>query len=189
MTPKPKCIIVTGRPGSGKATLCKQLRPRLWLPLISRDEIKEGYVNTFGVKHDELPDDANLNATNIFFDIVDQHLSNNVSVIIEAAFQHQVWKQHIERISRSAVPIMIICDVDAETAADRHLHRGLAEPEREYYHGDKRVVIFRETGKVLPASEYETPHFDIPTIHVSTMAEYAPSIDEIIAAIRTETNR
>ena len=36
MSVKPKCIIVTGRPGSGKATLCKKLQPRLWMPLFVR---------------------------------------------------------------------------------------------------------------------------------------------------------
>lgn len=155
------------------------------MPLISRDEIKEGYVNTFGVKHGGLPEDANLTATNIFFDIVDQHLTRSVSVIIEAAFQHKVWAPRLERISEIADPLMIVCKVDADTAADRHLQRGLAEPEREYYHGDKRVVIFRETGKILPASDYETPRFDIPTIHVSTMGDYSPSIDQIVEMIRT----
>ena len=29
------------------------------MPVISRDEIKEGYVNSYGVKHDQLPPDTN----------------------------------------------------------------------------------------------------------------------------------
>src|SRR5262245_56986406 len=124
---KPKCLIVTGRPGSGKATLCKKLQPRLWMPVVSRDEIKEGYVNTFGVKHDELPADANGIATNMFFEIVNQYLASKISIIIEAAFQHRVWEPRLEKIAELADPFMIICDVDGETAASRHLQRGLAE--------------------------------------------------------------
>jgi hypothetical protein len=184
MTTKPRCVIVTGRPGSGKATLCKKLQPRLWMPVVSRDEIKEGYVNTFGVKHDELPADTNAVATNFFFEIVDRYLVGRVSIIIEAAFQHKVWEPRIARISELAGPVMIICDVNAETAANRHLHRGLAEPDREYYHGDKRVVDFRETGVISPPGPYETPHFDLPTITVSTDGEYSPTIDEIVKLIR-----
>jgi hypothetical protein len=185
MSVKPQCIIVTGRPGSGKATLCKKLGPKLWMPVVSRDEIKEGFVNTFGVKHDELPADANLTATNIFFEVVDQYLTRNVSIIIEAAFQHKVWEPRIEKIGELADVLMLICEIDAGTAADRHLQRGLQEPEREYYHGDRRVVVYRETGEILPAADYESPHFDIPTINVSTVGEYSPTIDAIIAFVRS----
>ena len=184
MDTKPKCIIVTGRPGSGKATICKKLQPRLWMPVVSRDEIKEGYVNTFGVKHDELPADANLTATNTFFEIVDQYLARKVSIIIEAAFQHKVWEPRIEKIAELADPLMIICNVEAETAANRHLQRGLAEPAGEYYHGDKRVVVYRETGEIPPPADYETPHFDIPTVNVSTEGEYSPSIDQLIEMVK-----
>jgi len=36
------------------------------MPLVSRDEIKEGYVNTFGVRHDQLPPDTNRMVTDLF---------------------------------------------------------------------------------------------------------------------------
>ena len=142
-------------------------------------------MNTFGVKHDQLPPDANGIATNIFFDIVDQYLAKKISIVIEAAFQHKVWEPRVAEIAKVADPFMIICSVTAESAANRHLQRGLAEPEREYYHGDNRVVVYRETGVLLPAGEYETPHFDLPTIHVSTEGEYSPTIDEIVNQIRS----
>ncbi len=186
MTSKPKCIIVTGRPGAGKATLCKHLWTRLWMPVVSRDEIKEGYVNTFGIKHDELPENTNAIATNFFFEIVNQYLANKISIIIEAAFQHRVWEPRIADIAELARPFMIICSVNAKMAAERHLHRGLAEPEREFYHGDKRVVVYRETGVLLPAGDYETPRFDMPTVRVSTADEYSPTIDEIVKQIRRQ---
>ena len=186
MTTKPKCIIVTGRPGAGKATLCKKLRTRLWMPVVSRDEIKEGYVNTFGIKHDQLPDDTNAIVTNLFFEIVYQHLENKVSTIIEAAFQHKVWEPRIEKIRQIAQPIIIICSVDSGTAANRHLQRGLEEPEREFYHGDKRVSVYRETGVVLSAGDYEIPGFDVPTIHVATAEGYSPTIDEIVEWVRSQ---
>ena len=60
MSSKPKCIIVTGQPGSGKMSLSKRLAERLWMPAISRDEVKEDYVNTHGVKRDQLPPDTKL---------------------------------------------------------------------------------------------------------------------------------
>lgn len=184
MTTKPKCIIVTGRAGAGKTTLSKELGKRLWMPVISRDEIKEGYVNTFGVKHDQLPKDTDLIVTNFFFETVNSFLENNVSVIIEAAFQHKVWEPRLDRIAEIGNPFIIICSIDTDLAARRHLQRGLDNPQREFYHDDKRVSVYRETGNIGVPKPYEEPDFDVATIHVSTVGEYSPTIDEIVEKIR-----
>ena len=182
---KPKCIIVTGRPGSGKTTLAKKLAEHLWMPVISRDEIKEGYVNTYGVKHDELPPNTNALVSNFFFDVVNLYLANNVSVVVEAAFQHEVWEPRMAKILELACAWIVLCDADGPASAKRHLERGLENPEREFYHGDRRVAHYRETGEVLSPGTYVTPTFDVPTIRVSADGEYVPSIDEILKRIQS----
>lgn len=186
MNGKSKCIIVTGRPGSGKTTLAKKLGQQLWMPVISRDEIKEGYVNTFGIKHDQLPSDANGIVSNFFFDIVCQYLASKISVVIEAAFQHEVWESRMSKIIELSHPHIIVCSVDGEIAAQRHLQRGLADPRREFYHGDKRVSLYRSTGELPPPSQYVTPDFNVPTIYVLTESNYSPSIDEMTRQIQTQ---
>ena len=184
MNRKPKCIIVTGRPGSGKTTLAKKLAERLWMPVISRDEIKEGYVNTCGVKHDHLPPETNGLVTNLFFDLVNQYLAGQISVVIEAAFQHKVWESRMPQIMELASPLIVLCSIDGEVAAKRHLQRGLENPSREFYHGDKRVAHYRETGEVLPPDIYIAPELGVPTIQVATDEEYIPDIAEIVKQIQ-----
>ena len=181
---KPKCIIVTGRAGAGKTTLSKKLGQKLWMPVISRDEIKEGYVNTFGVKHDQLPPDTDRVVTDLFFDVAFQLLTGKVSIIIEAAFQHSVWEWRMPKILELSDPFFVVCSVDAEIAAERHLQRGLANPRREFYHEDKRVSLFRETGEMGTPKPYVAPDLGVPTLNVSTENDYEPSLDEIIRSLR-----
>jgi 2-phosphoglycerate kinase len=189
MNRKPKCIIVTGRAGAGKTTLAKKLGEQLWMPVISRDEIKEGYVNTYGVKHDQLPPDTDGLVTDFFFGIVNQFLAGKISVVIEAAFQHKVWEPGMPKIFELASPMIVLCSVDDTVAARRHLQRGLENPNREFYHSDNRVVHYRKTGEFLYPASYTAPKFNIPTIQVSTDGEYVPCIDEIVKQIQSSDAR
>src|SRR5256884_6070296 len=185
MKRKPKCIIITGRAGSGKTTLAKKLGERLWMPVISRDEIKEGYVNTYGVKHDQLSPDTDGIVSDFFFDIVCQYLANKVSVIIEAAFQHAVWEPRIPRILELSLPLFIVCSIDEEIAAQRHLKRGLADPRRESYHEDKRGSLYPATGDIGTPGPYVAPKLNVPTIPSSTYRDSIPWIDEIVKQIQS----
>lgn len=178
-THKPKLVIITGRPGSGKTTLAKKLSEICYFPVVSRDEIKEGYVNTFNTKHDKLPKDTNKIASEIFFNNIEFLLSNNVSLIAEAAFQHQAWEPKITKFKNIADIFIIICELDAEISAERHLKRGINDPRREFYHGDRRVTHFKETGVLLPAGKYAPLNIDVPTIKISTLNGYLPDLESI----------
>jgi hypothetical protein len=156
------------------------------MPVISRDEIKEGYVNTYGVKHDQLPADTNAIVSDFFFDLVNQYLAHKVSIIIEAAFQHKIWEPRIAKIAEIGCPFIIVCSIDGEIAARRHLQRGLDDPEREFYHGDKRVSFYKSTGVMSPAVPYKAPDFNVPTVYVSTEGVYSPTIDEIVEKIHLQ---
>lgn len=173
---KPLLLVVTGRPGSGKSTLAKKLGMVSHLPVINRDEIKEGYVRTMNLPHDELPD-GNLVATNQFFNAVECLLGGGVSLIAEAAFQHKLWSAKLAPLMEKARVTILICQPgDDRTAYDRYLKRREQDPMRVYFHGDSGDA------QQEPPS-YDPPHMDIETIRVDTSDGYSPTVDEIIGRI------
>ena len=153
------------------------------MPVIIRDEIKEGYVTTFGIKHDELPPDTNGRVTDSFFEIVNRYLAGNISVVIEAAFQHKVWEPRIPKIRDLADPCIVLCAADDAVTSRRPLERGVENPDREFYHGDHRAVHYKKTGEILTPAAYEPPSFDLLTIEVTTDEGYDPPIDDILKKI------
>ncbi len=179
MNKNPKLVIVTGRPGSGKTTLAKELGRLTKLPVFCRDEFKEGYVNTFEVNHNNLASNTNKVVTDTFFETIEFLLSRNVSLIAEAAFQHKVWELLFKKVSLFSDVYFIICEVEPYLAAKRHLQRGLEDPSREFYHGDNRVTHYKRTGEFLEPGEYLPPNFDVPTITISTKEGYSPSLDYV----------
>lgn len=181
---KPYLFIVTGRPGSGKTTFAGEFSRTAMLPVISRDQLKEGYVHTQGRPHSQLPEDVNRVVTDLFFETIEGLIDGGVSLIAEAAFQHKVWSAKLSPLMDKARVRALICSPggDGRAALNRFLERGLSDPRREYFHGDKGVRMAR-AGMELTVSEYEEPRLPVPTWHIDTSDGYKPGIDEIIEEI------
>lgn len=175
---KPILIVVTGQPGAGKTTLSEKLSREWYLPMISRDRIKEGYVHTMGKPHEELPEESNLIATNAFFDTLECMLDRGISCIAEAAFQHRLWSARLEKLKDKADIHVLICCLDAHLALDRFLQRGLNDDSRISFHGDKGVRMYKQ-GIMPEPGTYEEPRLDAPTYRIDTTEGYTPSLEEL----------
>lgn len=179
---KPYLFIVTGRPGAGKSTFAREFAQAAFLPVISRDALKEGYVHTQGRPHRELPSASNGIATDLFFEAVQLLVDRGVSLVAEAAFQHPVWSARLEPLLGKARVYLLICSPSPRVALDRFLRRGLADPRREYFHGDIGVPMARR-GEEPAVSPYEEPRLDAPTYHIDTTQGYEPSIERLLRLI------
>jgi AAA domain-containing protein len=141
--------------------------------------VKEGLVNTWGEVQEPYEDLQRL-AYDAFFETIELLLKHGVTVIAEAAFQHERWAQRLEPLQQIAKVRIIICTIDPQTARARHIARGLADPERERFHGDRPVVAARE-GRELPIGEYDAPQLDVPTLHVDTTDGCKPAFEDIVS--------
>lgn len=180
---KPYLFIVTGRPGAGKSTFASEFARAAFLPLISRDELKEGYVHTQGKPHNELPPTSNRVATDLFFETIELLLNRGVSLVAEAAFQHPLWNARLEPLLDKVRLYVLICSPGSDRKAlERFLQRGLTDPRREYFHGDKGVAMLRR-GETPTVSPYEEPQLNVPTYHIDTFQGYKPSIEHLLRLI------
>src|SRR5215207_1523896 len=111
----PALIVVAGRPGAGKTTLAHALARAVRCPAVCRDEIKEGLVCTTG---DAGEPGGNLqrHATDAFFDALALLLGRGVTVVAEAAFQHEVWAPRLEPLRAVACVRVVLCEVGPELA-------------------------------------------------------------------------
>jgi len=169
---RPLLVIVTGRPASGKSTLSRLLAREIKCPLISRDEIKEGYVNTLGSSHNQLGDDANWHVYETFFDAIDLLTARNISVVAEAAFQHTLWTPRLSALQDKASIKIILCNASPELTRQRFMQRLTTDPTRQKFHGDAPNSF---------AGTYEPLSMNVPTLAVDTAQDYRPDIDNIVA--------
>ncbi len=172
---KPLLLIITGEPASGKTTLAHELSSRLHCPLLSRDEIKEGYVNTFNRSHEQMDSAVNWHVYETFFDAIELFIAKDISIIVEAAFQDKLWKPKLLSLADRATVKIILCNPTPEVARNRFEKRLQTDPGRKRFHGDDLHIVTNEVSTFLPLN------MNSPTMVVDTTDGYSPGLAEIIA--------
>jgi len=184
---KPLLIVVTGSPASGKTTLAHILAGKINCPLISRDELKEGFINTLNVPHIQLDKSADLHVYDIFFETIELLISKEISIVIEAAFQDTLWRPKLLNLLNKANIKIVICKTNPGLIKSRFAKRLLNNPDREKYHGDGLLSLSKEKFTEL-TENYKPVNVDAPTLQVDTTENYNPTIEEIINFIKRNSS-
>ncbi|OQP40062.1 hypothetical protein A4H97_17770 [Niastella yeongjuensis] len=178
---KPLLVVVTGSPASGKSTLAHILARKINCPLVSRDELKEGLINTLGVSHSQLNKPIDLQVYEIFFETIALLLSKGISLVIEAAFQDKLWRPKLTNLLQQATIRIIVCKTDTALIRERFATRLLNNPGREQFHGDQSL---NEEQFALLIENYQPVNMEIPTLQVDTTNQYNPDMEVVIQFVK-----
>jgi predicted kinase len=178
-------IAVGGAPGSGKTTLARKLGADLHVPVLVRDEIKEGmHVTARSVRPEEVHRFAEV-AFATFWSTVRDLARAGVSVVAEAAFHRDRAGADLEATAEVADLLLVWCRVEPEVALARYRARA---PLRHPAHADG-VMAERMDHPAFDWSVYEPPSGRWPLLTVDTTAPTTtPAIADLcgqVDALRT----
>ncbi len=176
----PSLVIVAGRPGAGKTTLAKKLARDIHCPLVSRDAIKEGVVNTIGDKG-EPGGPLTWRVYETFFANIELLLRNQVTLVAEAAFQHKNWAPKLEPLAKVAHLRIVLCQIDPVLANTRVQQRRENDKSWDRFH-NKTLDQVKQAPKA-----YDPPRLNHPTLAVDSSDQYNPNFKEILAFAQSKT--
>ena len=182
---RPRVVIVTGEPGSGKTTLGTEVARALRVPFLARDDVRGGMFLTAGAwtgSPFQVPDA--LEAVDAFLGIVEAMAAAGVSCVVEYVVR-RARPQDLDRLTAvgDCVVLMTSCREASERVARRNMADRLLAQD-----GVLDALGFASiddhtaaaVGRARDVRYAMRTRFDLPTLHVGTDAGYEPRLDHVI---------
>lgn len=182
---RPRIVLLTGAPGSGKSTLGRELSAALRIPFIARDDVRGGLTMTAGAWRDSLDQlPASDTAVDAFLDIVEVSLRRGVSCIAEYVFRsHRPGDLERVRAAGDAVVIITRCSDTRTRLIERNrTDRLIALPGVLRAAGASSVAEHTAAmvDRMRTVEHEMITQFEVPTLTVDTTDRYDPGLDAIV---------
>jgi predicted kinase len=172
---RPRVVLLTGEPGSGKTELGLELARALHVPFLARDQVRRGLYLTAGGWSDEpVPAPTADEAVEVFLRIAEALVGNGVSCVIEYVVRTD-RPEDLARITEAADCVVVVtwCANPAARRAARDRSDLLLgrDPDAEAERAERMARVSKEMRR----------DFDLPVLRVQTDDGYDPELDEIVA--------
>jgi predicted kinase len=184
----PTLVVVSGPPGSGKTTLAHALARAIPCPAICRDEIKEGMVHAHGDFQGRPGDELTQRTLPLFFDVIRLLVEGGVSVVAEAAFVDERWRDGLAPFREHVDARVVHCRVPAGVSFARAGNRAASNAQHRRAHGDS--TMDKQLADWVEAfAGFEYASLDAPAIDVDTADGYAPDLETILRFVNAAAHR
>lgn len=183
-TPKPRLIIVRGKPGAGKSTLARRLAApdALDLPLLSRDALRMGMLETRGSESEALRASMAQRAYSLFFQTIALWLRAGMNLIAEQALPRTRAERSLRSLARRTDMVVLHCDVSDDEAVRRWIGRERRNPRA---HPIRLEAALAQMGSgVFPWADFAPYEVGAPSLRVDTTNGYGPDLPAILAFCR-----
>src|SRR5205823_13825474 len=135
---------------------------------------KEGMVHAQGGDFEAGPGDPlTVRTLSVFFEVLRVLAAAGVTVVADAAFQDELWRQGIEPLSDLVQLRIIHCTVDDAVARERLVRLRPA-------HGDRSPAALKALAGEAPFAEFERISIAAPSLFIDTTDGYAPDLPAIL---------
>jgi len=180
-----RIVLITGRPGSGKSTLGRELSQKLRLPFLARDDVRGGLLFSAGAwseSVERIP--SGEEAVSLFLELVELLARGGASCVVE----YVVRANRPEELSRlmaagDCVAIMTHCDRALDRFADRNRCDPLIANKALLAATGYDSVDAHTTNAIERMRQVERDmllQFPFPLLEVDTTDGYAPILPEVL---------
>jgi hypothetical protein len=165
---RPRVVLLTGEPGSGKTGLGLELARALHVPFLARDQVRRGLYLTSG----EAP--SADEAVQVFLRLVEVMVGDGVSCIVEYVVR-AAQPEHLERLT--GIADCVVIETWCADAPARRRQRDLADP---LLAGQPEEAEQERAERMARVTESMQRSFDLPVLRVRTDDGYDPPLEAVV---------